>query len=92
MAFQISLTQPHSLGKMEAKRRCEATVAELAAKWGFSTSWVDNVCTGTGMGMKIVLTVRVKNADLVMDLPDTYDSQKDIIEDKARHKLATTLS
>lgn len=91
MASHLSFSQPHSLGKMEAKRRCEATAAELAAQWGFSIYWVDNVCTGTGLGMKIVLTVRAKSADCVMDLPDTYDSQVSVIEDKSRYKLATTL-
>lgn len=92
MAAHIEITQAHTLGKMEAKRRCEAKANELCAKWGLSQSWVDNVCTASGLGVKAVVTVRVKNVDCVIDLPDSFDSQAGVIEDKARHTLSVTLA
>ena len=92
MASHIDITQNHDLGRMEAKHRAEAKTSELAARWGLSIHWEDNVLHFEGLGVRGTVTVRNNNVQLVLDLPDTYDSQAGAIEDKARHALAVGLS
>lgn len=92
MATHIDITQNHELGRGEAKNRAETKAAELAAKYGLSVRWVDNVLHFEGLGAKGTLTVRNNNVQLILDLPDSLDSQASAIEDKARHALANNLT
>lgn len=100
MGIQIAVTQPHSLGRMEAKQRiAEKTTALIAQHpdWGLSGSWTDNVynytaSSGLPAGSSGAISVRNNQVDMTMTVPDQHAAYVDMIRQSMQSKLANALS
>lgn len=74
MAVEISVVHPHVLGRMEAKRRVDKGIDEMANRMGLVETWNDNVMTLSGSGESHGIfgtaTVRNNSVDVVINVPD----------------------
>lgn len=96
MAVSFSVTEPHELGRMEAKRRVDKGIDALTDKMGLQDSWTDNVATITGSGQSAGITgtatVRNHGVDVTLHVPDDKVQYASIYEANLKNWLKDILS
>lgn len=96
MPVSFSVTQPHELGRMEAKRRVDKGIDALTDKMGLRDTWTDNVATITGSGQSAGITgtatVRNHGVDVTLNVPDERAQYASIYEANLRNWLKDILA
>ena len=96
MGVSFTVTQPHELGRMEAKRRVDKGINERFDKLGLTDTWTDNVATLTGSGRSEgvtgTATVRNHGVDVTINVPDHRVQYAGIYEQNLRNWLAEILA
>lgn len=96
MGVSFTLTQPHELGRMEAKRRIDKGIDNTLEKWGLVDTWTDNVATLTGTGKSSgvtgTATIRNHGVDLTINVPDDKLDRAALYESEAKRWLAEVLA
>jgi hypothetical protein len=96
MGMSFTVTQPHELGRMEAKRRIDRGINETLEKWGLIDTWTDNVATLTGSGKSSgvtgTATVRNHGVDVTINVPDDKLHLASLYESETKAWLTSVLA